>query len=164
MGARIQHTFQSLYRELDLQDPLPQMELESTVVPVVLLHEHCHGDRIGFGAAGLGPLSVGDLTTALALPREGAYALHIQIQASTAVALVGTVEHITLQDRARGSAAGSYGRTIGYWYYGNTEMRSLVVDVVYPKVHFEPGRELAFVMTALLANDFINANCLVQPV
>jgi hypothetical protein len=156
--------YSSLSRELDLQGSPGPFFLEEAVIPVVLIHEHCEGERQGTGAFNVGAIAAGDWGVPFVIPKAGAYQVSGGISAAVAVGLVGSTQNVMLTDRPVGSAPGTLGRTLMSFSWGVTQMTSIQDTFVIPKVHFDEGREMVWVSTALAVNDLLDVFALCQPV
>jgi len=166
VAGKIQNRYSDIVRELDITDYTPNYRITDDVVPVVILHEHCEGERVGIGGTSIGVLAAGDIGSVLVLPRPGAYQLTIYVQSRISVA-VPAGKLLFLVDRVQGSAAGSLGRTLFAGLHGPANMQSIDAQLTYPKLHFDEGREVAWVIPAgsnLIAADALNVFAIFQPV
>ncbi len=165
MPAKSQNTYASIIRELNLQGVADDFELHGNITPVVVLHEHCEGERFGTGATLVGIGAAGDFGAAVPIPHAGSYQISYQMQVAIAVALVGTAKALVLTDRPMGAAGGSLGRTLALFYFGPAGLQAYASEGHMAKIHFQEGREVVWVQTvALLANDLLSCAAVFQPV
>lgn len=155
MTIKIQNRYSSIVRELDLSGS-PNYELQETVVPVVVLHEHC-GDVSNGNSASRDGAGGAEFLATYTFPVSGSYQITMYMDWSIAV---------SAREAARfyiGSPSDDIRLLLWYINFGNTNNQAGHAEMTIPRVHIREGeRLLANLVSVILAADNVTMGFVVQ--
>ena len=154
---KILKNYQSLYRELTLESPFPNLDFQSEVVPVVILHEHCDGE-FEIASASLGGVQAPQNLFTIPFPVSGAFQIAMYCNWLIAIAAQEAFRFTI-------DLGATHWKTIWYLDVGYAGATAGREQWVIPKLHIPEGAVLrGELLTTTAAGDFLTMGAVIQPI